>query len=71
VYAYGMYDKRQYALSMGIVYAIFVTFNIFLFPVFEDLPFSGGLYVLFAVASLAGAYFPAWLMYVQRDDLVL
>lgn len=73
IYAYGMYDRRQYALPMGIVYAIFVVFNVFLFPVFEGLPpgFSMGAYVVFGIVSIGGAVLAAWLVWVQRDDLVL
>jgi len=73
VYAYGMYDRRQYALPMGIAYAIFVVFNVFLFPILQGLPpgFGFGAYVLFGILSIGAAAFAAWLMWVQRDDLVL
>ncbi len=72
IYAYGMYDKRQYALPMGIFYTIFVIFNVCLFPVFETLPggWSMGAYAAFGVAAIGAAAFAAWLMWVQRDELV-
>ena len=72
IYAYGMYDKRQYALPMGILYAVFVTFNVFLFPAFEPMPGGWGMgaYSVFGLIAIGGAALGAWLMWAQRDDLV-
>jgi hypothetical protein len=72
IYAYGMYDRRQYALPMGVLYTIFVVFNVCLFPVFESLPPGWGLgaYAVFGIVSIGGAAFAAWLLWVQRDDLL-
>jgi hypothetical protein len=72
IYAYGMYDKRQYALPMGILYTLFVVFNVVLFPVFEPLPGGWGLgaYSLFGFLAIGGAAFAVWLLWAQRDELV-
>jgi hypothetical protein len=72
IYAYGMYDRRQYAVPMGIAYAVFVVFNVCLFPVFEGLPpgWGMGAYVVFGIISIAAAAFAAWLMWAQRDELI-
>ena len=72
IYAYGMYDKRQYALPMGILYTVFVIFNVCLFPVFEVLPggWSMGAYVGFGLIAIGGAAFAFWLVWAQRDELV-
>lgn len=72
IYAYGMYDRRQYALRMGIIYTIFVIFNVFLFPVFEPMPGGWGMgaYSLFGIVAIGGAAFAAWLLWIQRDELV-
>lgn len=72
IYAYGMYDKRQYTLPMGLAYAVFVVFNVVLFPVFESLPpgWGMGAYSVFGVISIGAAFFLVGLMWVQRDELV-
>jgi hypothetical protein len=72
IYAYGMYDKRQYTLPMGIVYAVFVIFNVCLFPVFEPMPpgWGMGAYAVFGVLAIGGAFFLVGLMWIQRDELV-
>lgn len=71
-YAYGMFDRRKYALPMGIAYVVYVIFNVVLFPVLQALPGGWGLgvYSIFGVVSIAGAVFPAWLMWAQRNELI-
>lgn len=72
IYAYGMYDRRQYTLPMGFVYAVFVIFNVCLFPLIEPMPSGWGMgaYSVFGILAIGGAFFLVGLMWLQRDDLV-
>jgi len=72
IFAYGMYDRRQYALPMGILYTVFVVFNVLLFPVFEPLPGGWGMggYSVFGLIAVGGPAFAVWLLWSQRDQLV-
>ena len=53
-YAYGLWSRRPFALPLGIAYAIFATFNIFLFAYFQGIPAPYGApgYAFFALVGI-------------------
>jgi hypothetical protein len=60
VYAIGLWGARPFALPMGVLYALFVTANLVLFPVVTGLPpgirpWMYGVYVVFGLAIAWGA----------------
>jgi hypothetical protein len=63
VYAWALWQARPSALPLGVVYAIWSTVNVLLFPVFEVMPPSvtPGRYAVFAVAGIVGPWLAVWL----------
>jgi hypothetical protein len=71
IYAYGIWSLRRFALPMGIVYAVFVAFNVSLFPIFEPLPpeVQGWKYGVFAVVAVAIPSATVWLLSRRKAEL--
>ena len=55
VYAWTLWKARPAARPLAILYAIWATLNVVLFPIFEGVParFAPWMYVLFAVPGIA------------------
>jgi hypothetical protein len=64
VYAYGLWRARRYARGLGIVYAVWSTVNIVLFPFVEGIParFAPWMYALYAVPGIVGPWLAVWLL---------
>jgi len=63
VYAVLLWQGRPAARPVGVVYAIWSTANVLLFPVFEAMPPSvtSAKYAAFAAAGIVGPWLAAWL----------
>jgi hypothetical protein len=63
VYAYGLWQARPWARPMAIVYAVWATLNVVLFPLVEGIParFSPAMYAVFAVPGIVGPWLAAYL----------
>ena len=59
VYAAAIFRQRRFALPMGIVYATYVTLNLVLFTLRNEMP-SGSGYVVFAVVYSTLALLVSW-----------
>jgi len=64
VYAIGLWSARPFALPLGVLYALFVTANLVLFPIVTGLPpgirpWMYGVYVVFGLAIVWAA---VWLL---------
>ena len=55
IYAYGLWHKRPWAEPVAILYAIWATLNVVLFPLIEGVParFSPAMYLIFAIPGIA------------------
>lgn len=64
VYAWGLWNQRSFALPMGIVYAIFVVFNVALFPYRTGIPaaFTAWEYGVFGVLAIGLTTLPPFLL---------
>ena len=63
VYAYGLWQRRRFALPMGIAYAIFVAFNVALFPFVTGITTGGPFgYFFFAVIAVGSTVLAVWLL---------
>ena len=65
VYAYGLWRAAAWAKPLGVVYALWSTANVVLFPVFEPLPGGYGLpaYItFFAVPGIVAPWAAVWLL---------
>jgi hypothetical protein len=71
VYAYGLWNKRRFALPMGIAYAVYVVLNLVLFSMRMPESAQGSMafsltYTIVAVGVSSGA---AYLLVRRRDEL--
>ena len=64
VYAWGLWAARPFALPLGVVYAIWATLNVVLFPIVEGVPakFAPWMYLLFAVPGIVGPWLAIWFL---------
>ena len=64
VYAWGLWHARPWASPMAIVYAVWATANVVLFPIVEGVParFEPWMYALFAVPGIVGPWLAVWLL---------
>jgi hypothetical protein len=64
VYAWGLWHARDWALPLAVVYAVWATLNVVLFPVIEGVPrqFEPWMYVLFAVPGIVAPWLAVWLL---------
>lgn len=69
VYAYGLWHARSYALPLGVVYAVWATLNVVLFPLVEGVPaqFAPWMYAVFAVPGIVAPWLAVWLLRRGRD----
>jgi hypothetical protein len=63
VFAWGLYQGRPWARPAAIVYALWATANVVLFPIFEGVPpqFAPWMYGVFAVPGIVGPWLAVWL----------
>jgi hypothetical protein len=62
-YAYGMWERRSFALPLGYAYFAFVVVNVFLFPIVEGLGAVGaGAYGAFALFAIGSNVLALWLL---------
>jgi hypothetical protein len=64
VYAWGLWQKRPWARPLGVVFALWSTLNVLLFPLVEGVPsnIAPALYALFAIGGIAGPWLAVWLL---------
>ena len=68
VYAWGLWRGRPWARLPAVVFAVWATLNVVLFPLFEPLPASlpRWSYALFAIPGIVGPWLAVWLL--RRPD---
>jgi hypothetical protein len=68
-YAWGLWHARPWARPLAIVYALWATLNVVLFPVVEGVPaaFAPWMYVVFAVPGIVGPWLAVWLLGRRRS----
>ena len=64
VYAWGLWHKRPWARPLAVVFALWSTLNVLLFPLVEGVPsnITPALYALFAIGGIAGPWLAVWLL---------
>ena len=64
VYAIGLWSARPFALPLGVLYALFVTANLALFPVVTGLPagIAPWMYGVYCIFGLAIVWTAVWLL---------
>lgn len=69
VYAYGLWHARAWARPLAVLYAVWATINVVLFPILEGVPkaFAPWMYVLFAVPGIVGPWLAVWLLARRRN----
>jgi len=68
VYAWGLWQAREWARPLGVAYAIWATLNVVLFPLLEGIParFAPWMYAVFAVPGVVGPWLAVWLLGRRR-----
>ena len=63
-YAIGLWSARPWARALGIVYALWATMNVVLFPVVEGVPpqFAPWMYAVFAVPGIVVPWLAVWVL---------
>jgi hypothetical protein len=69
VYAYGLWNARPWALPLAVVYAVWATLNVVLFPIFEGVPqqFGPWIYAVFAISGIVAPWLAVWLLAQRRN----
>ena len=64
VYAFGLWQARPWAKPLGILFAIWSTLNVVLFPAIEGLRpgITPAMYAVFAVGGIVGPWLAVWLL---------
>jgi hypothetical protein len=64
VYAVGLWQGRRFALATGVLYALWATLNIVLFPIVEGLPprIAPWMYAIYGVGGVALPWAAVWLL---------
>jgi hypothetical protein len=64
VYAYGLWQRREWARPLAVAYALWATVNVVLFPLIEGVParFEPWMYILFAIPGVVGPWLAVWLL---------
>ena len=68
VYSWSIWKMKKRALYMGVVYAVYVALNLWLFTTHNEFPFSS-FYLLYTVIALGGSGGAAVVLYRKRGDL--
>ncbi len=65
VYAWGLWQARPWARPLSVLYAIWATLNVVLFPLVEGMPpqIAPWMYALFAVGGVVGPWCAVWLLW--------
>ena len=69
IYAYGLWHGRAWARPLAIVYAVWATLNVVLFPIFEGVParFAPWMYGVFAVPGIVVPWLAVWLLGAEHQ----
>lgn len=69
VYAWGLWTAQPWARPVGILYAVWATLNVILFPLVEGVPerFAPWTYVFFALPGIVGPWLAVWLLGRAQD----
>src|SRR5262249_61269125 len=64
VYAWALWQKRPWALPLGVAFAVWSTLNVLLFPLVEGVPsnIAPSLYEVFAIGGIAGPWLAVFLL---------